>query len=232
MILLNEYRKPLTMSDDHSDCILKTLTVLQSYPSIAFWTLCEALQQKVVGARDRNRIVCTHIMAGICDLVSQRVHTSFVFVDVCCLFVKLCLLCFKESRILSTLWNGKHWIQRGQRFDLWTQVSRILVRRVSSRAKMVSVRAPEESRNTFPCDAMIAAGRRFADIPEDMKEKAPFVEHCELNLNISVQQGCVVFFSYKLTPSHLVLLARWPKIGPISWRPLQMLMMSLQRQGM
>ena len=60
---------------------------------------------------------------------------------------------------------------------------------------MVSVRAPEENtRNTFPCDAMVAAGRRFADIPEDMKEKAPFVEHCELNLNISVQQGCVVFF--------------------------------------
>jgi len=79
---------------------------------------------------------------------------------------------------------------------------------------------------------MVAAGRRFADIPEDMKEKAPFVEQSELNLNISVQQDCVVFFSYKLTPSHLVLLARWPKIGPISWRPLQMLMMSLQRQGM
>ena len=96
----------------------------------------------------------------------------------------------------------------------------------------ISTSPRRESRNTFPCDAMVAAGRRFADIPEDMKEKAPFVEHCELNLNISVQQGCVVFFSYKLTPSHLVLLARWPKIGPISWRPLQMLMMSLQRQGM
>lgn len=74
--------------------------------------------------------------------------SHLVFVDVCCLFVKLCLLCFKESRILSTLWNGKHWIQRGQWFDLWTQVSRILVRRVSSRAKMVSVRAPEENQGT------------------------------------------------------------------------------------
>lgn len=74
--------------------------------------------------------------------------SHLVFVDVCCLFVKLCLSCFKESRILSTLWNGKHGIQRGQRFDLWTKNSRILVRRVFSRAKMVSVRAPEENQGT------------------------------------------------------------------------------------
>lgn len=159
--------------------------------------------------------------------------SHLVFVDVCCLFVKLCLSCFKESRILSTLWNGKHWIQRGQRFDLWTKkFSHFGEASFFEGKDGISTSPRRESRNTFPCDAMVAAGRRFADIPEDMKEKAPFVEQSELNLNISVQQDCVVFFSYKLTPSHLVLLARWPKIEPISWRPLQMLMMSLQRQGM
>eukprot|EP00434_Breviolum_minutum_P039417 symbB.v1.2.035003.t1/scaffold4623.1/size37307/6 len=35
----------------------------------------------------------------------------------------------------------------------------------------ISTSPRRESRNTFPCDAMVAAGRRFADIPEDMKEK-------------------------------------------------------------
>lgn len=110
-----------------------------------------------------------------------------MFVDVCCLCVKLCLLCCKEGiRILSTF-NLVKWKTLD---SAWSEIR--FVNTIFSHfgeasffegKDGISTSHRIESRNNFPCDAIVAAGRRFADIPEDMKEKAPFAEHCELNLN-------------------------------------------------
>ena len=253
----------LKISDDHSKCILKTLTLLQSCPSIAFWMLCQPLQKKqpwVLPTRIKQPAPTSWQAFAIW---CPNEFTSHLCLLMFAVYLWNCVCCASKNFILSTLCNVKPldsaWsVIRFVNFGSDACFSHFgWLRRVFLRARMVSVRAPAENQGTafhahlhrgkivfpwlhamflwsqtMPCfDAMV--GVQAVDLRISLKiwKRRHKGEHCELNLNPKYSLVLSFFLQADLA-FPVSVLARWPKIGPISWRPLQMLMMSLQRQGM